>query len=84
MWKPAEKALVKDLAPEHARGRAYGLYHFVIGITAIPAGVTMGALWDHQGPVVAFGVGAALAAISSVALGLYSGRMTRADREVPT
>lgn len=77
LTEPAEKALVRDLAPEHARGRAYGLYHFVIGITAIPAGLTMGALWDHQGPVVAFGVGAALAALSSIALGLSSTRMTR-------
>jgi len=68
LTEPAEKALVKDLAPVHARGRAFGLYHFVIGITAIPAGLAMGALWDHAGPELAFAAGAAIAALAAIAL----------------
>jgi MFS family permease len=68
LTEPAEKALVKDLAPVALRGRAYGLYHFLVGIAAVPAGVLTGALWQARGPLTALGAGAALAAVSAVAM----------------
>jgi MFS family permease len=61
LTEPVEKALVKDLAPAGARGRAYGAYNFVVGVAALPAGLLTGALWRAAGPAVALDVGAATA-----------------------
>lgn len=44
-----EKALVADLVPAAARGRAYGWYNLSIGLGALPASLLFGALWDHLG-----------------------------------
>jgi MFS family permease len=71
LTEPVEKALVRDLAPADQRGRAYGAYNFVVGVTALPAGLLMGVLWRVWGPAHALEVGAALAAVSSVALLLW-------------
>ena len=68
LTEPAEKALVKDLAPPALRGRAYGLYHFLVGVAAVPAGVLTGALWQDYGPRAALGAGAALAALAAAAM----------------
>jgi len=72
LTEPAEKALVRDLAPAEARGRAFGLYHFVIGIAAVPAGLLTGTLWQAWGAPLALGIGAALAALASGALALWA------------
>lgn len=68
LTEPAEKALVKDLAPEAVRGRAYGAYHFVLGACAVPAGLLTGWLWQTWSALVALTAGAALAAVAAVAL----------------
>ncbi len=66
--EPAEKALVRDLAPPRARGAAYGAYNFALGMASLPAGILMGALWSWRGPRVALLTGAALALVAAVAL----------------
>lgn len=68
LTEPAEKALVKELVPRHLHGRAFGLYHAVLGAAAIPAGVLTGVLWQQLGAGAALGVGAAVAAVSAAAL----------------
>ncbi len=68
LTEPVEKALVRDLAPPDQRGRAYGAYNFVVGVTALPAGLLMGVLWRVWSPAHALEVGATLAAVSGVAL----------------
>jgi len=68
LTEPAEKALVKDLVPAHVRGRAYGYYNFVIGVTAVPAGVLTGLVWQTEGSMAALSLGAALACASSLGL----------------
>ena len=87
LTEPAEKALVKDLAPTDVRGRAYGFYNFIIGVSAIPAGVLTGWLWQTWSPFVALAAGAGIAAASSVALivwgqsrGPNGARAANADR----
>ena len=72
LTEPAEKALVKDIAPSEARGRAYGFYNFVIGATAVPASLLTGYLWQTWSPLVALAAGAAVAALSAVALVVWS------------
>ncbi len=65
LTEPVEKALVKDLARADARGRAYGAYNFIVGITVLPAGLLTGALWKIWGATVALDVGAAFAAVAA-------------------
>jgi MFS family permease len=68
LTEPVEKALVRDLVRPEERGRAYGAYNFIVGITALPAGLLTGALWHAYGPAVALSLGAALAAVASALL----------------
>ena len=63
-----EKALVADLAPADARGRAFGLYHAAIGIAALVASLLFGAIWKLVSAPTAFGTGAALALLASLLL----------------
>jgi MFS family permease len=77
LTEPAEKALVKDLAPSFARGRAFGTYNFVIGVTALPAGLLTGFLWKTYGHFVALALGAAIAAVSAVLLIVWDAKRAR-------
>jgi MFS family permease len=63
-----EKALVADLAPAIARGTAFGFYNAALGVGALLASVIFGVLYDRLGYAVAFGTGAALAAVAAVLL----------------
>jgi MFS family permease len=64
----AERAIVADLSERGARGRAYGLYHGLVGAAALPAGIGTGLLWDRFGPGWALGANAAFAAAASAFL----------------
>ncbi len=63
-----EKALVADFAPSHLRGSAFGLYHLVVGVGALPASFLFGFVWDLFGAGAAFGMGAGLALLASILL----------------
>jgi MFS family permease len=67
----AGKALVADLAPAHARGRAFGWYNFAVGIVALPSSLAFGALADRFGARVPFTASAALALAASLWLALW-------------
>ena len=49
------KALVADLVSEAQRGTAYGLFNAAIGITALPASLLAGLLWQGAGTWAGFG-----------------------------
>lgn len=72
-----EKALVADLTPAAFRASAYGLYHTAIGITALPASLLTGWLWQAFGAGLAFGTGAVLA---GAAAGLLWGLLRQPGR----
>jgi MFS family permease len=78
LTEPAEKALVRDLAPAEARGRAYGFYNFIIGVSAVPAGLLTGWLWQAWSPFVALATGSALALVAALALARMSFERTAA------
>jgi predicted MFS family arabinose efflux permease len=61
LTEPAEKTLVTQLTPAAARGSAFGWFHGIIGLAALPASLLFGLLYDRSGPTAAFGMGAALA-----------------------
>ena len=62
----AERALVRDLAPASERGTAFGWYHMLVGLAAVPAGLLLGGLWALWTAKVAFLVSAAIAATAAL------------------
>ena len=66
------RALVADIVPQERRGGAYGLYNAAVGITALPASVIAGLLWQGAGSWSGFGpsapflFGASLALLSGI------------------
>ncbi|NQV28951.1 MAG: MFS transporter [Rhodopirellula sp.] len=69
LTEPAEKTLVSRLVGEEHKGLAFGWFNCAIGISALPASLLFGLLYDQFGPLAAFGWGAALALL---ALGLLT------------
>ena len=63
-----ERALMTDLAPPQERGAAFGWYHGIVGIGALPASILFGLLWQRFGAAAAFSVGAMVAACAAVLL----------------
>ncbi|MBU0511550.1 MAG: MFS transporter [Chloroflexi bacterium] len=62
------KALVADLVPDAQRGMAYGLFNAAIGLTALPASVIAGLLWQGVGGWTGFGASAPFFFGASMAL----------------
>lgn len=62
------KALVAELVPDEGRGGAYGLYSASLGVTALPASLIAGVLWNRVSPAAPFAFGAALAVIAFAGL----------------
>ncbi len=79
LTEPAERALIRDLAPKHAQGRAFGYFNFVLGVSAVPAGLLTGLLWTEYGALTALSTGAVLACAAAVALLIWD-RAQRAAR----
>jgi MFS family permease len=68
LTQPVLKALVVEDAAEHVRGRALGIYFFVISVATLAASLITGELWKHYGARIPFYLSAGLAAISAVLL----------------
>lgn len=60
-----ERALVAAFAPSRLRGAAFGRYHLVTGLLALPAGALFGALWQVHGHAAAFAAAGAVAGLAS-------------------
>jgi MFS family permease len=58
------KAFITDLVTEGERGAALGTQAAVTGISALPASLVAGFLWDKSSPAAAFVYGAVTAAIA--------------------
>lgn len=63
-----ERALVADLVPAEARGRAFGWLNGLMGLAALPASAGFGLVWERFGSGAAFLTGAAVAAGAAAAL----------------
>ena len=62
------KALVADIVPQEQRGTAYGLFNAAIGISALPASLIAGILWQYVNPAAPFVFGASLSILAGVLL----------------
>ena len=71
------RALVADLIRPDQRGTAYGVYHAAIGITALPASLIAGLLWQGLGswqgfgPAAPFYFGGGMAFLAALLLGTF-------------
>jgi MFS family permease len=80
------KALVADLTQPGQRGAAYGLYNAAIGLSAMPASLIAGLLWQGVGPWAGFGpaapfvFGASMAAAAALLFMLW---VRPPDRPLP-
>jgi hypothetical protein len=68
MSEGAERANISDYASPRERGTAFGWYHLMVGIAAIPAGLLFGSIWQFQGAPMAFFFAGSLAALSALLL----------------
>ena len=66
-----ERAVISDFADPAERGTAYGWYNMMLGLTAIPAGVLFGGVWQWFGAPYAFLLAGAVAAIAAFVLHFY-------------
>ncbi len=64
----AMRALVADLVGEKRRALAFGVYHGAMGLTALPASLLFGWIWQSLGVSAAFGFGAVLAFLALLIL----------------
>lgn len=68
LTEPVERSWVAAMAAPGARGTAFGAYHGVIGIAALPASLVFGTVYRIAGPGAAFALGAGLAAVAAALL----------------
>ncbi len=73
LTEPSEKALVAEFAPPEHRGKAFGFFHFTVGIGALPASLLFGWLWTSFGSSAAFLAGAGLAFAATIGLASLHG-----------
>jgi hypothetical protein len=66
LTESAERALVARLAPVRT-GRGFGIYHALVGATALPAGLAFGALYQGAGGPAAL-LGSAAGMVAAVAV----------------
>lgn len=64
----AERALIGDFAPAAQRATAFGLYHLVVGVLALPGALLFGGVWQMWDKTGAFLMAAVLTALSAAAL----------------
>jgi MFS family permease len=60
------RALLAEFSSGERRGTAFGAYHMVVGLAALPASVIAGLLYDHVSAAAPFWMGAAGAGLAGV------------------
>lgn len=67
-----ERSLISEFAAEETRGTAFGWYHLMTGVAAIPAGLAFGLIWQFQFAAWAFRYAGALALVAALLLHLWA------------
>lgn len=66
----AERAWIADLVPAESRGRSFGVYYLVTGMSVLLGSALFGLLYEVVSPRAAFFTGAGLALAAAVAAGV--------------
>ena len=66
-----ERAVIGDFAAPTERGTAYGWYNMMLGLSAIPAGLVFGGLWQFFGASYAFFFSGFVALVAALVLHIY-------------
>jgi hypothetical protein len=66
--EPWEKELVRVRTRDDARGAGFGAYHLVVGLSALPAGLGVGALWTKTDGQTALLASASVVFIAALGL----------------
>lgn len=74
--EPAERALIAEFVPGPQRGTAYGWYHLLAGLGALPGAAAIGLLWQWAGAPAAIVTAAGVSAAALVVAAAI-GRRTR-------
>jgi MFS-type transporter involved in bile tolerance (Atg22 family) len=71
-----ERSLVGDAAPAGLKGTAFGVYHFIVGVFALPGAFMLGLIWQEIGSAAAFRTAAGITVVAAAAMiaTLYAGR----------
>jgi len=64
------KAWISDLVPSARRASVFGVFNWAVGVTALPASLLAGWLWQHQSPAAPFYASAFLSLAAAVLLAL--------------
>jgi MFS family permease len=80
MTEGAEKAYLSDLAEPTERGSVFGWYNFAIGVSALPASLIFGLIWQKASPQAAFSFGAGLACMAALLLLVFPPRSLSQNR----
>lgn len=67
-----ERAFLMDITSENERGLAFGWFHFMIGLAALPASLLFGVIWSIAGTQTAFLLDACLALVASLLFAVFS------------
>ena len=73
----AERALISDYAQTGEHGTAFGWYHLMVGIAAIPAGLLFGLIWHYQSAGAAFLFAGGLSALAAMLLRFWAHASSR-------
>ena len=79
MSEGAERAIISDYAEPRERGTAFGWYHLMVGIAAIPAGLLFGSIWQFLSAEMAFLFAGGLAAFAALLLRLWAWPVRKLD-----
>ncbi len=66
------KAYIADQVESGHRGKAYGLYNALVGVTTLPASFIAGFLWDKFSPATPFYFSACIALLAAIFLTVYT------------
>ena len=77
MFDGNQRAFVSDLSDTKIRATALGIFHTLVGVTALPAGMIAGYLWKNISYSATFMYSAILSLISFIILIIYGIKVSR-------
>ncbi len=63
---PTSRAILAEYAEPNEKGQAFGWYHFISGMGALPASLIVGAIWQGAGSKTAFLVSAGISTAAAI------------------